>query len=679
MFPRPEKLFAPLAILWLSGCASITPVEDRLSPGESRAVSAWREGRYAESSSLFMDEGRRLSQPGLASDASAAARHGGLVQEAGLFREAARSMKPGGGTRWDMLEASRISLAAGRPSQALQQIDQPATGWEHLTAGQALRRLGRHMAAVAEFEAAKAADPGLALADQERGETYEALGQNPEAIRAYEAALSSDRTQVHLQLRLARLEGATGKTRSAFDRYTKYLVMDPSNTVAAAGKAELLKADAKLKEVETREDQDREVSWAGFKVRTAEPLPPSPLSPIAVGIVPEAVSFRIKSTSGFTMVSDGKPIGTTGPGEEVSGEAEEGRLYLKWSASGTGVRGTIRFIPLAADSCFALFRVHVAPGYFWSEMETRSYRGEIEVRRDGTKLAVINRVPLEEYLLSCVPAEMPASWPIEALKAQAVAARSETLSKLGRHRSEGYDICSEQHCAVYRGIGNEQKNPSRAVTETRGEILSAGGKVVGAVYADNCGGWGSRPEEVWGSPMRGLKAVCDLRNGGCGEWERLSVSPDTRDRFVFERPDSWCRQPDRPASAYRWTRSYLASELSLVVNRKYKVGKLRRIAILSHTREGRVINIEVEGEDGKQVIKRDSIRSALGGLRSNLFTVEMLPAPGDRENQFIFIGGGWGHGVGLCQTGARGLALDGKKYRDILAHYYPGATRKNLY
>ena len=679
MRPRRNAVFPLLAALVFYGCAAVRPPEPTLDPMEKLAVAAWRDGRYLESSSEFIQSARAKSSPALARDGAAAARHGGFIREAGEAMNLARTMKDDQEPAWTSLETARIFLAAGQPSQAVQETSRASTAWEHLTAGQALRRIGRNMAAISEFEAARQADPGLALAEQERGETYEALGLYGEAILAYENCLSIDRTQVHLQLRIARLENSSGRKKAAFERYTKYLVMDPANQAAAAGKAGLVKDNAKLLDIEKAQDDDRENSWTGFKVKTASPLPPSPLTPIAVGIVPEAASFRIKSSGGFTIMASGKVVGAVGPGVEVSGEAEEGRIYLKWSGSGTGIRESAKFIPLTPDNCFGLFSVHVAPGYFWSEMETRSYRGEIEVRRNGKKLAVINRVPLEEYLLSCVPAEMPASWPIEALKAQAVAARSETLSKLGRHRSEGYDICSEQHCAVYRGTGNEQKNPARAVVETRGEILSSGGKPVGAVYADNCGGWGSSPEEVWGSSMPGLKAVCDLRAEGCIEWERLPVSPDTRDRFLFNRPQSWCRQPDRPSSAYRWTRSYLAQELETAVNRKYKVGKLRKVSILAHTREGRVTAIAVEGDTGRQVIKKDSIRSALGGLRSNLFTMEMLPAPGNGGYQFIFIGAGWGHGVGLCQTGARGLAQDGQGYREILAHYYPGAARKILY
>ena len=674
-----RSLRAIAALFLVSGCASLPPIDERISPRELKPVAEWRNGQYTESSESFLEIARTLHRGDLANDGAAAASHGGMYREAESARLFSRSITANVATRWEILALSRLYLATGEPSTAIREIGTPESGWEHLTKGQALRRIGKNKEAIIEFEQAKITEPGLAIADQERAETYELLGQTDNAIRGYESSLSIDRTQVHLQLRLARLENISGKKKAAFDRLSKYLVMDPSNHEAVSGKANLIKEDAKLLEAEKQQDLGREQTWNIFKAKTASPLPPSPLSPILVGIAPDAASFWIKSSSGFSIECAGKTIGTVGPGEELGGEAEDGRLFLAWSNSTAGARENVRLIPLSPDSCFALFSVHVAPGYFWSEMETRSYRGIMEVRRNGMRLAVINQVPLEEYLLSCVPAEMPASWPFEALKAQAVAARSETLSKKGRHKSEGFDVCSEQHCAVYRGIGNEQRNPTRAVLETRGEILASSGKPVGAVYADNCGGWSSKPQEVWGGIMPGLKSVCDLRDDGCTEWDRISVSPDTRDRFLFSRPESWCRQPDRPSSNYRWTRSYLAHELDAIINRKYKIGRLRRITVLSHTREGRVISIEIAGDAGKQVVKRDSIRSALGGLRSNMFTVEMIPAPNNTENQFIFIGAGWGHGVGLCQTGSRGLALAGKKYRAILAHYYPEASRKKLY
>ena len=666
-------------IVLLTGCAAIRPIEDRISADEYHAITAWRAGNYGESSGLYLKLAQSRSQSGLALDASASARHGGMIRQAIEARQAAHAMSPGNWNSWDRLSLARLYLAAGEPSNASMEIDAPVSGWEHITRGQALRRTGRNREALTEFGAARISEPWLALAEQERGETCETLGLMDEAIRAYESALSIDRTQVHLQLRLAHLEDISGKKKASFDRYSRYLIMDPGNSIASAGKSGLIREDARLKAIEAEQDKDRERSWSMFKVKTAAPLPKVPLAPVAVGIVPEASSFRIKCSSGFKVMAGDKVLWTLEQDEEISGEAEEGRILLSRSGASAGIKEEVRFIASSPDSCFALFSVHVAPGYFWSEMETRTYRGNIGVRRNRGHLTVINRVSLEEYLLSCVPAEMPSSWPIEALKAQAVAARSETMSKLGRHKADGFDICSEQHCAVYRGIGNEQKNTTRAVLETRGEILSSSGRPVGAVYADNCGGWGSRPDEVWGSPMPGLAAVCDLRGAECAAWERLTVSPDMRDRFIFQRPDSWCFQADRPSANFRWTRSYLESELSQIINRKYRVGRLKKITIRSHTREGRVTEIEVEGISGRQVIKRDSIRSALGGLRSNFFTMEMLPAPGDREFQYIFIGAGWGHGVGLCQTGARGLALSGKKSPEILLHYYPGAGRKNLY
>jgi stage II sporulation protein D len=89
--------------------------------------------------------------------------------------------------------------------------------------------------------------------------------------------------------------------------------------------------------------------------------------------------------------------------------------------------------------------------------------------------------------------------------------------------------------------------------------------------------------------------------------------------------------------------------------------------------------VEIEGSEGTQVVRRDGIRSALGALRSNMFTVEFLKENGGVPAQVIFFGAGWGHGVGLCQSGARGLAVDGKGYSAILFHYYPSASLRKIY
>jgi len=288
---------------------------------------------------------------------------------------------------------------------------------------------------------------------------------------------------------------------------------------------------------------------------------------------------------------------------------------------------------------------------------------------------------------------VPDEWPREALRAQAVAARTETLRKINRHRADGFNVCATQHCAVYRGLTGEEPRSSEAVADTRGEVIRYRGEYVDCVYAANCGGWGSSASAVWGSADRGsdrsagsaggsdpeaLPAVCDLKPIAANEWRDLANDPDLAERFLFERPDAWCNHESYRAS-YRWARSYTLDEFSGWVDRRLGTGNLARVAAKSWTPEGWLTEVEFEGDKAKKSAKRDAVRGALFVARSNHAVVDILPACGTVPAQVFVVGAGWGHGAGMCQDGVLGLADAGRTYRDILAHYYPGASRERLY
>jgi len=616
------------------------------------------------------------NRPDFLRASAACALQGGQPKDAVEAWKAVPAEKRG---KWERMRAARASLAAGNAADALTELGTPEDAWGHLTRGQSLRRLGLNEESIVEFGAALRADPGMALAEQEMGEALVALGRTEEAIREYEAAIALDRSFTHLQLRVSALEESVGRKEAAYARYSKYLLVDTSNPAALAGKRRLAAAAPKLAEAERVEDEARQKYWRDLAVSSLTALPPVPLPPIAVGILKNASVFRVKCSSAVAISSEkGSPVEAPA-GDEISGKIEKGVLALSWLHGRYESRGPVDLVPLGAGACFVVFAVHFEPGYYWADVENRTYRGSFSALPRPGGITLVNRVPLEEYLISVIPGEMPSNWPRESLKAQAVAARSETLSDLGRHASDGFDVCSSQHCAVYRGSGSEQESSSRAVLDTRGEIIEAAGKPVSAVYADTCGGWGSSPREVWGSDIPGMTAICDLSDREALEWKDVPVNPDERDRFIYLRPTAWCTRTDRILPAFRWAKSYRLSELESIVNRHDRVGKIKRVTPKSFTPEGRVTSIEVAGAASSEVYKRDGIRSALGGLRSNYFAVEILPEAGGVPAEVIFIGAGWGHGVGLCQEGARNLALAGKGYASILSHYYPGGRLKKIY
>jgi len=138
-------------------------------------------------------------------------------------------------------------------------------------------------------------------------------------------------------------------------------------------------------------------------------------------------------------------------------------------------------------------------GEFWGRQEDRSYRGVIEVKAFASKVKAVNALSMEEYLYGVVPSEMSASWPLEALKAQAIAARSEAIHKLGRHKEDGYDFCAEVHCQSYSGVERETAQTNMAVDETRGQVLCFEGKPIDAVYSSCCGG--HTQDNIFGSEI----------------------------------------------------------------------------------------------------------------------------------------------------------------------------------
>jgi len=278
-----------------------------------------------------------------------------------------------------------------------------------------------------------------------------------------------------------------------------------------------------------------------------------------------------------------------------------------------------------------------------------------------------------------VPSEMSASWPQEALKAQAVTARTEALAKLKRHRSEGFDFCPEVHCQAYAGVEQESKATSDAVDQTRGVIMKSEGKFIDAVYSSNCGGHTQDNifNKVAAFPY--LRGVIDADppaddQGRC--------SPLEMEYWLKDPPgELFCNLSEFSRnSSFRWVRIYSASELNQLVNMSAELGNVSKILVLNRQRSGHISSIEIIGEKKSvRVDKEYNIRKTLGNLRSSMFKVEIKYDADKNPAQFIFYGGGWGHGVGMCQSGACGMAKRGKEYKEILRHYFQGTELSQVY
>ena len=302
----------------------------------------------------------------------------------------------------------------------------------------------------------------------------------------------------------------------------------------------------------------------------------------------------------------------------------------------------------------------------------RRYRGNLEICISGQGLLVINELPLEQYLLSVVPGEVPAQWPYEVLKAQAVAARSYALRQIWDGADKAFHAYPTEASQMYLGYDGENPATTRAVEETRGQTLvyaapgtpSRGGlpgEPVAAFYHSSSGGYIENAEDVWLKPVPYIRA----------------------------KEDPYDNNPKH----YNWQINYTVAQLTDSINKRLasKGSNVQFLVItdlveLERTATGaRVKKMRVEGVgmDGTplppQILANaDEVRIALG-LKSALFTMQKEFDATGRLVGATFNGSGWGHGLGMSQYGARGMAEQGHTYDQILQYYYTGTVLAPAY
>jgi stage II sporulation protein D len=273
--------------------------------------------------------------------------------------------------------------------------------------------------------------------------------------------------------------------------------------------------------------------------------------------------------------------------------------------------------------------------------EGRRYRGSFSYTDAGE---VVSTVPLEQYLYSVVSREMPHSWPAAALQAQAVVARTYVLQRSNPTR--GYDLVPSEADQVYTGIDAEKPETTAAVDATAGLVLRFANGFAEALYSSCCGGHTESNADAWGGTL-----LPYLSGVGC---TYCSGSP-------------W----------YKWSQSLPLSRMETALSSLKTVGALESIVLDSPDASGRARFWTFVGASGTQRVKAASVRSLLGTRTLPSLRVQRVsfaqPMPDSQAEQAVTIeGAGLGHGVGLCQWGARGMALTGADVRAILAYYYPG-------
>jgi stage II sporulation protein D len=264
------------------------------------------------------------------------------------------------------------------------------------------------------------------------------------------------------------------------------------------------------------------------------------------------------------------------------------------------------------------------------------YRGLLEIRKQDDSLLVINEVDLEEYLYGVMKHEISPAWPPAAIKAQALAARTFALNKKMKNIGKSYDLVATIASQVYGGLAGEDPRSNKAIDETRGEILTYKGEPIAAYYHATCGGETEEVENVWGGRAPYLESV-DCK---------------------------YCK--DSPH--YEWETKLDLSVISNALSHK-GISEIKSIDVYERAPTGRVVKLVIRDEFGKHIMSGNEFRMALGPsvIRSTLFKMK------EKRDKVEFKGNGWGHGVGMCQWGARGMAEKGYSYKKILKHYYRNA------
>ena len=273
-------------------------------------------------------------------------------------------------------------------------------------------------------------------------------------------------------------------------------------------------------------------------------------------------------------------------------------------------------------------------------IDGRRFRGEVGIiRKEDGRIMVINRIDLEEYLYGVLYHEVSHRWPMEALKAQAIAARTFALNQAAQNKLQPYDLRCDIYSQVYGGRSSEKWSTTRAVDLTRDKVLTYNGKIFSAYYHATCAGRTEDAVNLWNVDLAPLKGVqCD---------------------FCKESPH------------YKWRKEIPLERLEEKLRTSgYKTGKVISVNILSKNRSGRAEKIEIKDDAGVSVIlTAKDFRQMMGPneVRSTRFDASI------RWGRIILDGFGWGHGVGMCQWGAFGMSRRGKTAEEILKYYYPGA------
>ena len=378
---------------------------------------------------------------------------------------------------------------------------------------------------------------------------------------------------------------------------------------------------------------------------------------------------------------------------------------------------SLLFEACVPEGSFWLRGVTIGVNFHWERKEDQRFGNNLKFIVEGDKITAINLIGVEDYLTSVISSEMSATASEELLKAHAVISRSWLLAQMAKNKEIttskstysafteneqerikwydredhiNFDVCADDHCQRYQGMTRQSTTKVReAIEATWGELLKYDGKICDARFSKSCGGAFEEFQNCWENVR--YPYLAKQRDS-----KRITEFPDlTQEEEAFKwitgSPEAFCNTTDKEILSqvlnnydqettdfYRWRVEYTPEELSALILKRIGIdfGLVTDLIPVERGTSGRLIKLKIVGSKRTLTIGKElEIRKALSPshLYSSAFVVL-------KENgKFVLVGAGWGHGVGLCQIGAAVMGAQGYKYKDILLHYYIGASIEKEY
>jgi SpoIID/LytB domain protein len=420
------------------------------------------------------------------------------------------------------------------------------------------------------------------------------------------------------------------------------------------------------------------------------------------------ISFELNNAYNFTCPDNSETFEVKGPQTAVESNGKvlwDGKEYTELVFTPKGI-GT-----------FWLRGVTIGVNFHWERKEDQKFGSALKIIVEHGKLTAVNVIGVEDYLTSVISSEMSATASPELLKAHAVISRSWLLAQIEKNKEivasnseysactqtedelvkwydredhTNFDVCADDHCQRYQGLTRASTLKVReAIEATWGELLMDGSKICDARFSKCCGGAVEEFQYCW-EPVK-YSYLVKLRDGkNTQDLPDLTIEENAH-KWIMENPEAFCNTTDKnilsqvlnnydqeTVNFYRWKEEYTVKELSELVYKRSGVdyGEIIDLIPVERGTSGRLVKLKIVGTKKTMTIGKElEIRRTLSTshLYSSAFVVEKT------DGKFILYGAGWGHGVGLCQIGAAVMGEQGYKYKEILLHYFVGASIENRY